>query len=379
MSLPNSLKGKRPTWVEVNLSRLEANYLAVRKFLPDHVKIMAVIKANAYGHGAVRIAQRLEKLKVDALAVAILEEALALREAGIQSSLLLLNGFWSDQAEMIVRSGVVPAVYRLDMVDDLDHTATLLQKPVNFHLKVDTGMSRLGIDWTGAASFLEACSSKLQVFCTGIYTHLSSAETPESPLNSIQISRFRSLLRTLGQVADSIPWRHVANSAALLNFEESWFDGVRPGLVLYGVNPLQRDLDDFVRPILSFKTRIMQLRRVKKGDRIGYGGDYVAAEDGVIAVLPVGYADGLIRLLSNRGQALVRNQKAKFVGRISMDLTLIDVTKIPDVQVDDEVVLIGQQGDQEIRVEDIAALAETIPYEILCGISSRVPRVYVES
>ncbi len=385
-----SLKGLRPTWVEVDLKILESNYRVIRSFLPREVRIIAVVKAHGYGHGVIPVAQVLEKAAVDAFAVAILEEALVLRNVGIHSPIILLNGFWEGQEEKIIQHQLIPTVYNQEMLLRLETAASKLRKTCQFHLKVDTGMSRLGIDWEEGVRFLEQCSQCRWVHCDGIYTHFSCAEDIQSPSTRRQFDRFKSLLEHLGETARGT-WCHAANSAAMINFRESWFNAVRPGLILYGINPIgSRELHGVsnsgevnwegvlasLRPVLSFKTCVAQLKTVKKGKTIGYGDSYITTRDSQIATLPVGYADGFMRILSNKGAVLVRGQRAPIVGRISMDLSTIDVTDVTGVEIGDEVVLIGRQGGEEMGASEMAALAGTIPYEILCRIGGRVTRVY---
>ena len=385
-----SLRGLRPTWVEVDLKILESNYRVIRSFLPREVRIIAVIKAHGYGHGVIPVAQVLEKAGVDAFAVAILEEALVLRNVGIHSPIILLNGFWEGQEEEIIQHQLIPTIYSQEMLLRLERTASDLGKTCPFHLKVDTGMSRLGIDWEEGVRFLEQCSQCRWVHCDGIYTHFSCAEDIQSPSTLRQLSHFKNLLEQLGETAHG-SWCHAANSAAMINFRESWFNAVRPGLILYGINPIGTQNRQGVpnsgeeswegvlaslRPVLSFKTRVAQLKTLKKGKAIGYGDSHIAPKDSLIATLPVGYADGFMRSLSNQGAVLVRGQRAPIVGRISMDLSTIDVTDVTGVEIGDEVVLIGQQCGEEMGVSEMAALAGTIPYEILCRIGGRVTRVY---
>ena len=385
-----SLKGLRPTWVEVDLKILESNYRVIRSFLPREVRIIAVVKAHGYGHGVIPVAQVLEKAAVDAFAVAILEEALVLRNVGIHSPIILLNGFWEGQEEKIIQHQLIPTVYNQEMLLRLETAASKLRKTCQFHLKVDTGMSRLGIDWEEGVRFLEQCSQCRWVHCDGIYTHFSCAEDIQSPSTRRQFDRFKSLLEHLGETARGT-WCHAANSAAMINFRESWFNAVRPGLILYGINPIgSRERHGVsnsgevnwegvlasLRPVLSFKTCVAQLKTVKKGKTIGYGDSYITTRDSQIATLPVGYADGFMRILSNKGAVLVRGQRAPIVGRISMDLSTIDVTDVTGVEIGDEVVLIGRQGGEEMGASEMAALAGTIPYEILCRIGGRVTRVY---
>jgi alanine racemase len=379
MSLPDSLRGKRPTWVEVDLNRLESNLLALRKLLPRSVKIMAVIKADAYGHGAAPVALRLQQSGVDALAVAVLEEALVLRKAGVNCPLLLLNGFWPGQEEDIIQHGLTPVIFRPDMLSSLEQAAARVERPVAYHLEVNTGISRLGVEWEEAAALVTRQIQSAWMRCEGVFTHFSVAENRQDGSTKTQLERFMGFLAAASEGGWQSQWRHAANSAGILNFRQSWMDGVRPGLMVFGVNPLpvpQSLLE--LAPVLSFKTQVMQVRTVRRGCSIGYGNSFTANRDSQIATLSVGYADGLMRALSNCGYVLIRGQRLPIVGKISMDLTLVDATEATNVEVGDETVLIGKQGDQEIRVEELAGLVQSIPYEILTRIGSRVPRVYLE-
>jgi alanine racemase len=369
--------GRRPTWVEIDLANLKSNLLSLRRLLGPDIRIMAVVKANAYGHGAGPIAERLEKIGVEHLAVAVLEEGLELRLRGVRRPILLLNGFWPGQEDEVIRNHLTPAVFHARMVQDLARRADQLESSVNYQIKVDTGLARLGMDWQHAERELRIFSRDGSARCNGVYTHLSSSEQIESSSTEVQLGRFQCVLDGLAQNHLTPHWCHAANSAGILNFRNSWLNAVRPGLILYGINPLDRSIPITLKPILTFKTRIMQLKPVGAGVCIGYGGAYTTTKPSLIATLPVGYADGLNRLLSNQGSALVRGQKAAIVGKVSMDLSLIDVTAITGVSVGDEVVLIGRQGDLEISVRQIAEQTSTIPYEVLCRIGQRVPRVYV--
>jgi len=378
MSLPDSLRGKRPTWVEVDLSRLESNFVALRTLLPRSVKIMAVIKADAYGHGGSPVALRLQQLGVDALAVAILEEALVLRKVGVNCPLLLLNGFWPGQEDDIVSQKLAPVVFRADMLHSLEKAAARAKRRVAYHLEVNTGISRLGVEWEEAAALVTKPAPSPWTHCEGVFTHFSMAENLQDGSTETQLERFTQFLAAAGECGWQSPWRHAANSAGLLNFRQSWMDGVRPGLVVFGVNPLpvpQSLLE--LAPVLSFKTQVMQVRTVRPGCSIGYGNSFTASRDSRIATLSVGYADGLMRALSNCGHVLIRGQRLPIVGKISMDLTLVDATEVGQTDVGDEAVLVGKQGSQEIRVEELAGLAQTIPYEILTRIGARVPRIYL--
>jgi len=378
MSLPDSLQGKRPTWVEVDLNRLESNFLALRRLLPRTVKIMAVIKADAYGHGSAPVGLRLQQLSADALAVAILEEALVLRKAGVHCPLLLLNGFWPGQENEVVQHQLTPVVFRPDLLDRLERAAARAERQVSYHLEVNTGISRLGVEWEEAAALVTRHARSAWTRCEGVFTHFSLAENVHDHSTETQLERFSRFLAAASEGGWQTQWRHAANSAGILNFRQSWMDGVRPGLVVFGVNPLPAPQSILnLLPVLSFKTQVMQVRTVQRGCSIGYGNSFTASRDSRIATLSVGYADGLMRGLSNRGHVLIRGQRLPIVGKISMDLTLVDATDAAQVEVGDEAVLIGKQGDLEIRVEELAGLAQTIPYEILTRIGARVPRVYL--
>jgi alanine racemase len=378
MSLPDSLRGKRPTWVEVDLHSLESNFLALRKLLPRSLKIMAVIKADAYGHGGSPVALRLQQLGVDALAVAILEEALVLRKAGVSCPLVLLNGFWPGQEDDIVSQELAPVVFRPDMLPNLEKAAARAKRLVTYHLEVNTGISRLGVEWEEAPALVTPHAPSPWTRCEGVFTHFSVAENLQDSSTATQLERFTQFLAAAGECGWQSLWRHAANSAGILNFRQSWMDGVRPGLLLFGVNPLpvpQSLLE--LAPVLSFKTQVMQVRTVRRGSSIGYANSFTAGRDSRIATLSVGYADGLMRALSNCGQVLIHGQRLPIVGKISMDLTLVDATEAAHVDVGDEAVLIGKQGNQAILVEELADLVQTIPYEILTRIGARVPRVYL--
>jgi alanine racemase len=378
MTFPDSLRGRRPTWVEVDLNKLESNYLALRGLLPPAVKIMAVIKADAYGHGAVPVARRLQDLGADALAVAILEEALVLRDARVKCPLVLLNGFWPGQEDDIIHHELTPVVFRPDMLQSLEKAAARVNRQVAYHLEVNTGIGRLGVEWEEAAALVTRHAESAWTRCDGVFTHFSAAENLADPSTATQLDRFGRFLAAAAEGGWQSQWRHCANSAGILNFRQSWMDGVRPGLLVFGVNPLPAPQDVLkLSPVLSFKTQVMQVRTIQRGGSIGYGNSFTASRESRIATLAVGYADGLPRALSNCGQVLIRGQRLPIAGKISMDLTLVDATEAAHIEVGDEAVLIGQQGNHTISAEELARLSHTIPYEILTRIGARVPRVHV--
>lgn len=366
----------RPTWVEVDLTAIRANFRALRAFLGEGVRVISVVKADAYGHGAVPVASCLEETGADSLAVALVEEALELRRAGIGLPILILNGFWPGEEAEIIGRDLTPAVYDEDMVLRLAREARRLQTPARYAIKIDTGMTRLGVPFKQAGEMVRRCLAQEWARCQGLYTHFSSADEPGHPANRRQIGRFRQLLADLPPETLAGIRNHMANSAGILGFREAWCDAVRPGLMLYGVNPLSRPAPLTLSPALSFKTSIVQVKAVKAGTEVGYGGDYVASGDTRIAILPVGYADGVNRLLASRGKVLLRGRRLPFAGRISMDLTAVDIGASPEAGVGDEVCLIGRQGREEITAREFADACSTIPYEALCRIGPRVPRIY---
>lgn len=366
----------RPTWVEVDLTAIRANLRALRAFLGEGVGVIAVVKAGAYGHGAVPVARCLEEAGVDSLAVAIPEEALELRRAGIGLPILILNGFWPGEEAEIIGGDLTPAVYAEDMVLRLAREARRLKTPARYALKIDTGMTRLGVPFEQAGEVVGRCLAMEGTLCQGLYTHFSSADEPGHPASRLQIGRFRQVLADLPAGKAAGFRNHMANSAGILGFREAWQDAVRPGLMLYGINPWSRPAPLALSPALSFKTSIMQVKTVKAGTPVGYGGDYVAPGDTRIAILPVGYADGVDRLLVSGGNVLLRGRRLPIAGRISMDLTAVDIGSAPEAGVGDEVCLIGRQGSEEITIGEFAAACSTIPYEALCRIGPRVPRIY---
>ena len=366
----------RPTWVEVDLTAVRANLRALSAFLGEGVGVIAVVKADAYGHGAAPVARCLEEAGADALAVAILEEALELRRAGIGLPIFLLNGFWPGEEAEIIRRDLTPAVYGVDMVRRLAVEARRLKTPARYAVKIDTGMTRLGIPFDQAGEAVRRCLAVEWVRCQGLYTHFSSADDPGHPATRRQIDRFSQVLAALPSEKSGGFRNHMANSAGILGFPEAWHDAVRPGLMLYGINPLSRPAPMTLSPALSFKTSIVQVKRVKAGTEVGYGGDYVASRGTRIGILPVGYADGVNRRLAPGGKVLLRGRPVPFAGRISMDLTAVDIGSAPEAGVGDEVCLIGRQGREEITAGEFAAACSTIPYEALCRIGPRVPRVY---
>lgn len=368
------------------MSTLRQNFRTVQQHVGRNVTVCAVVKADAYGHGAVESSVALEAEGAKWLGVTSLDEAIPLREAEIRSRILLMTGFWRGEEEEIVGLGLTPTVWEPWQIESLNRASAKLgagRHPV--HLKVDSGMGRLGVSVQALPRLLELLKAAEHLSLEGLSTHLASSEVLDAPSAEEQLKSFdkaRSLLRAAGVEPALV---HVANTSAAISRRAAWNNMVRPGLALYGYYlPFQRAgrevsgsaLRLSVKPVLTWKTRILAIRDMEANQALGYGGTYVTKSPARIAVLPVGYADGLNRALSSGGRVIVRDHYAPIVGLISMDLTLIDVTGIAGVEVGDEVILLGSSDGLTVSAQEHADLAETIPYEILCAISKRVPRRY---
>lgn len=378
----NQLTGHRPTWAEINLDALAANFQLVSNRVGPDVNVMAVVKANAYGHGAVECAHRLEREGTNWFGVALPEEGIELRNAGIAGSILCLAGFWEGQAELCLQHALVPVVYRVDMLEAIDRAARDRGVIADVHLKIDTGMGRLGVRFDEVAEFVPQLKTFKNIRVDGLMTHFAAADEPScETLTQDQIDRFQNAVSAFRQLDFRPTFVHLANSAGIFAEPESWGNMVRPGGVLYGVwrdilDPAHRG-ENF-RPVMSLHSRISLLKWVPEGETVGYGCTFEASRKTLVATIPIGYDDGYPRGLSNRSHALIRGVFATIIGRISMDLTLIDVTNVPDVTLNDEVILMGESGGQSVSAEYLAKTAGTLSYEVTCGIGSRVPRVFIE-
>jgi alanine racemase len=376
----------RPTWAQVSLENLRYNFSVVQRHIGAGVTVCAVVKADAYGHGAVECARALEEEGARWLGVTSLDEAIPLRDAGIRTRILLMTGFWRGEEEEIIRLQLTPTVWEPGQVELLEKAAAGLSLPrLPVHLKVDTGMGRLGVDPEDLYQVASALKASSHLLLEGLSTHLASSEVLDAPSVNDQLQKFEQVRNLLRNEGFDPPLVHVANTGAVIAKRESWNSMVRPGIALYGYHlPFERagrevsgsKLRLGVKPVLTWRTRILSLRDVRANQALGYGGTYVTKAPARIAVLPVGYADGLNRALSSRGRVIVREHYAPIVGRISMDLTLADVTGLPGVSVGDEVVLLGALDGLSVDAREHSELANTNVYEILCAISKRVPRKY---
>ena len=382
---PETTLVRRPTWAEIDLNNLAANFNRIRQRVSPVARVMAVIKANAYGHGAVACARRLASESADWFGVALPEEGIELRSAGITQPVLCLGGFWPGQAAACIQHRLTPVVYRLDMIEALNQAASNAGVVADVHVKVDTGMGRLGIRFDQLSDFVNALAEFRNVRIDGIMSHLAAADDAAcQPLTRDQIQRFEDAVVVFRDHGYRPTCLHLANSAGVFGHRDSWGNMVRPGGVLYGlwrdVLSLAMSADPGLLPVMSLHSRISLLKWVPAGETIGYGCTFEASRRSLIATLPVGYHDGYMRGLSNRAHVIVRGVYAPVVGRISMDLTLIDVTNVSGVELDDQVTLLGwnrQQPELKIPAEDLARIAGTLSYEVTCGVSERVPRVYV--
>ena len=374
----------RPTWAEIDLNNLIANFNRIKQRVTPAARVMAVLKANAYGHGAVECAKRLSRAGADWFGVALPEEGIQLRAAGIREPILCLAGFWPGQAAACVQHQLTSVVYRLEMIDALNQAAANAGVVIDVHVKVDTGMGRLGVRFDELNEFAPTLERFRNVRIDGVMTHLAAADDAAcQPLTRDQIRRFEDAVTVFRDHGYRPTHLHLANSAGIFGHRESWGNLVRPGGVLYG---LWRDVlplsiaDPELVPVMSVHSRISLLKWVPPGETIGYGCTFEASRRSLIATVPIGYHDGYMRGLSNRSHVIVRGKYAPVVGRVSMDLTLIDVTDVPGVENDDQVTLLGwNRSNPELKItaEDLARIVGTLSYEVTCGIGERVPRIYV--
>ncbi len=366
------MKPESQTFVEINIPNILHNIRELKKLLNGNVKFMAVVKADAYGHGAVPVSKAIER-KVDYLAVATLPEAIEIKNAGIKAPVLILGEAHPSNARDVVKGGFIQTVYTPAFAKALSAAAAGLRKKARVHLKIDTGMGRVGVPFGKGEDTFKKISRLPNIDIEGIFTHFAGAEETDE-FTSEQLKRFRSFISRIDSVSYIL---HAANSAAVLYHRESHLDMVRVGLSMYGLYPPGgRKIGAKLKPALQFKTRVVYLKKVPAGTPLSYGSTYVTKKETSIATLPVGYADGLPRALSNKGEVLIGGRRHPIVGRVCMDMTLVDAGN-SNVRIGDEAVLIGSQGKETISADDIGKLADTISYEIICGIGKRVPRIYV--
>lgn len=369
----------RHNYVTVDLAAIRHNYHILRNKVPAAVRVMPVIKADAYGHGMLEVARTLQHEGVEYFAVALVEEGIALRRAGITARILVLGATMKSAIAEAVANNLTLTVFSEDVLGWINEEAARQRKTADVHIKLDTGMNRIGLRTEEEARSLSAAlAAAANVKPTGIYTHFAVADEPEQDgsLNAYSRSQLDRFTRLRSCFDQAIP-AHVANSAMSLLAPEAYFSMIREGISLYGYPPVRTELS-FIHA-LSWKSEIVHIKTVRKGETIGYGRTFTADRDMRVATVAVGYGDGYHRTISNKGEMLICGQRAPILGRICMDQTMVDVTHIPDADIGAEVVLIGSQLGQTITAEEVAAWADTISYEVLLGITARVPRLYLNA
>ena len=366
----------------IDLDAIAYNMTNIKSKVGKETGIIGIIKADAYGHGSVEISKVILENGADWLAVAVVDEGINLRKNGIAAPILLLGYTPELRLEDVVNNGFIQTVYTYETAKKLSDVAVKLRKTAVIHIKIDTGMGRIGYRVNEAsADEIVKISELPNIEVNGMFTHFSTADEKDKNYTLNQYKKFVQMDALLRERGLEIPIKHAANSAAIMDFDNMMFNMVRPGIILYGAYPSEEvDKDNLsIKPTMSVKTHVSYVKEVNEGDYISYGRKYQAVGKRIIATIPVGYADGFIRAYSNGGKVLIKGEYAPIVGRICMDQFMVDVTDIKDVQVNDEVVLIGKQGNKEITVDFIASILDTINYEVFCTLSKRVPRQYIQN
>lgn len=367
------------TWAEIDLDALKSNIENIRKITDKKSMIMAVVKADAYGHGAVNIAKHLLKNGADRLAVADLDEAVELRRAGIDAPILILGASFDEDCEMLVKYDITPAVFLYDFAKKLSDAAKKLGKTAKVHIKIDTGMSRIGyvsgVDDEAVTEEILRISNLPNIFIEGIFSHFATSDEKDSEYTKKQFSEFMAMCGLLKKKGLDIPIRHIANSAAIMMYPETHLEMVRAGIILYGFYPSEEVNKDklALERVMTLKSRITLIKEIK--DRgVSYGKTYIARRNTKVATVPVGYADGYTRLLNNKAKIAVNGEPVDVIGRICMDQCMIDVTNVHNINIGDEVIIFGKEV---VTADEIAESLGTINYEIVCMLSRRIPRVYI--
>lgn len=367
----------RPTYAEIDLNAIAANVRTIRKTVGPGVRIMPAVKADGYGHGSVKISRVALGAGADMLGVASVEEALELRNGAVEAPILILGCSTPDCAPDIVEYGISATICDIGSACDLSAEAQRRGKKAKVHVKVDTGMGRIGVPAEECLELVTAINGLPMLDVEGVFTHFPSSDEPDRAFTENQISQFKGILSQLDSRGMTPPFAHAANSAAVLDYPSAYLDMVRPGLAIYGWRPSQ-DVSKhmLLKPSLTFKTKVVFLKELPSGKTISYGRTFTTSRVTKVATIPVGYADGYDRALSNRGEVAVKGYRAPVIGRVCMDQTLVDVTDVPGVAVGDDVVLLGG-GYDYLSVERVAEMLGTVPHDIITSIGKRVPRVYV--
>ncbi len=369
---------ERLNWLEINLNNYQHNFNSVRKLVGTKVKIMAVVKANAYGHGLVEIAHEAQKSGASYLGVVCLHEAKLLRESGNRLPILIFNYIDPVSVNDAVKIGASLTVMDEKVLTAVDRSGRKQNKRINIHVKIDTGMHRAGMLPGDALRLIPLVENYKNVYLEGVFTHLATSDEKSLDFTKEQLALFANCISKLKEKGINPPLIHTANSGAVLRLPSAYYYMVRPGIIMYGLAPsVDFRLPFQPKPVLSWKSIIVQIRHIGKGETVGYGRTFKAARRTMVGLVPVGYADGLRRELSNKWYVLVKGRKAPIIGRISMDQISVDLSQIPSVEIGDEVVIIGKQGKDSISAEDMAAQLRTINYEVISTIGERVSRIYL--
>jgi alanine racemase len=367
----------RPTYAEIDLDALRHNFMEARRLAGEDQKLLGIVKADAYGHGAIPVALALERMGADFIGVAITEEGVQMRRAGIKTPILLLGGDYPGQETVLFKHHLTPILFDLETARRLDAAARQAGVIHPYHLKIDTGMGRVGFQLEELSGVLPVLRTFDSLRMEGIISHFCVSDVPGDPFTEVQRQRFREALALVRGAGFEPDFRHIGNSAALLTLKMPECNMLRPGVILYGASPsaaFRFALD--LHPVMHLRTTVVQVRHIPEGASVSYGRSFIAARPTTLAAIPVGYADGYSRRLSNCGDVLIHGRRARVAGKVCMDWTLIDVTDIPDVRTGDVVTLLGRDGEEEITADEWADKIGTISYEVFCQISKRVPRLY---
>ncbi len=367
----------RPTRLEIDLKTLAANYNNIKRHVAP-AKMMPVLKANAYGHGIVRIAQLMEKLCADCIGVAVLEEGILLREEGIKTPILVLGGIWGNQIPLFFKHDLTITASSIEKLNQIDEIAAQMKVKAKVHLKIDTGMERIGVHYYNAEKFLEASLKCSNIEIEGVYSHFANSDDTDLTFSFLQLERFQEALKFFEKHSLKMPVRHISKSGSILQMPVANLDMVRPGILLYGVYPSSESRRSInVTPASTWKSLVVYFKVIKADHPVGYGLSWKSDHDVRAVTVPVGYGDGYFRSMSNKAEVLIRGKRYPVIGRISMDQIVVNIEN-DSAYNGDEVILFGSDGGNKITVEELADWAGTIPYEILTNINTRVPRVYTE-
>ncbi len=366
-----------PTLATVHLPAIAHNLRELRRILAPRVEILAIIKADGYGHGCRAVAETLSELGIRRFGVATVQEGVLLREAGMREDILVMGGILPEQIDDLVHAHLIPALSNVEVAHALSQAVSHDRRPYPVHVKVDTGMRRLGFTAGEASSLLQSPLFSHALLCQGLMTHLADADNPDPTFTLHQLECFHKAVSSLPSLNGPPPCRHAANTAGILGHPRAHLDMVRPGLLLYGYTPVPGgETPVSLQPVMSLTTKVVHLKTAGKGEPVSYGDVYRTRRASRLAILPVGYAHGYNRRLSNTGEVIIHDRRFPIVGRICMDMTVVDVTDDPTIKPGDDVILLGQSKTQAITACDLANWQDSIPYEVLCNLGLKVPRVY---